>query len=152
MSVRNRAQLASDIATNIIDNTSGYVTPLRVRNVLTNMVDSSILQGEGSGGTTTYTGSLDKLTTVSTNTTASTSYNFYLIDTVSSDVTMSINPATFYSSSVINVLNFKKITNNFYAVNILPSTGSIDGASSYTMTQYNESLTIVSNGSNLYVI
>lgn len=154
MSVRNRAQLASDIATNIIDNTSGYVTPLRVRNVLTNMVDSSILQGESTsgGGGTSSTASLDKLTTVSTNTTASTAYNYYLVNTTSSDVTMSINPATFYSSSVINVLNFKKIINNSYYVHILPSTGSIDGVSSYTITQYNESLTVVSNGSNLYII
>lgn len=153
MSVRNRTQLASDIATNIIDNTSGYVTPLRVRNVLTNIVDSAILQGESSGGSSApYTGSIDKLTTVYTNSTASLSYNFYLVDTTSGSVTMSLNPATFYSSSIVNVLNFKKVINNFHAINIKPTTGSIDGDASYTMTQYNESLTLVSNGSNFYII
>ena len=152
MSVRNRTQLANDIATNIIDNSSGYVTPLRVRTVLNNMVDSSILQGEAVGSSTTSSLSPDKLTTITTNTTASTSYNYYLIDTTSNHVTMSINPATFYSASIVTVLNFKKIVNNSYYINLKPVTGSIDGASSYTVYQYNESVTLVSNGSNFYII
>lgn len=91
-----------------------------------------------------------KLSSVSTNTTVSTSANIYLVSTPSADVTMSVNPVTFYSSGIVTILRFKKVTNNAYTVIITPSSGTINGSSSYTLTLYNESVTVISDGTNLY--
>ena len=101
---------------------------------------------------TISSGSSDKLTSVSSNTTVNTSYNIYLVSTPSTDVTMSINPATFYSAGTVTVLRFKKVTNNFYTVILTPTSGSIDGASSYSISLYNETITVVSDGTNLYIL
>lgn len=90
------------------------------------------------------------LTSVSTNTTVTSAANIYIVSTPSADVTMTVNPANFYSSGLVTVLRFKKITNNAYTVIITPTSGSINGASSYSMALYNESVTVISDGTNLY--
>lgn len=103
--------------------------------------------GSSGGGAAT-----EKLSTITTNTTASITSNIYLANTTSGAVTLTVNPATFYSSGTVTKLYVKKITNNANTVTITPSSGLINGASSYTIYLYNESVTLVSDGTNLYTL
>lgn len=115
-----------------------------VLNGLSRFIDSARAGGGGAAA--------DKLTTISSNTTASTTANIYLVNTTSNSVTLTINPNTFYTSGTVIKIYVKKITNNFNSVTITPSSGTINGASSYTLTVYNESVTIISNGTNLFTL
>lgn len=91
------------------------------------------------------------IATISGNTTAAAN-TIYLCDTASGSFTLTINPATLGGSGKTQEVVVTKITNNSSTVTISPSSGTISGAATFVMDEYNSTVTIVSNGTNLYII
>lgn len=89
--------------------------------------------------------------TITTNTAAAIN-TLYLCDTSSGILTLTIDPATLFASGKTFPVIAKKITNDSNDITIIPSSGTIDGYASHIISAYNESVTIYSNGTNLYII
>ena len=78
--------------------------------------------------------------------------SIYMCNTSASSINIVVNPASLHETGNTRKIIVKKISNDSNIINIIPTTGSIDGATSSSISQYNTSVQIVSVGGNIYLI
>jgi hypothetical protein len=84
--------------------------------------------------------------TVSANTSAAANDQAILCNTASGNITVTI------TTSTVKRLSIQKTSSDFNTVIISPSSGTIRGSSSFTLTGTWESVTIITDGTNFFIL
>lgn len=85
------------------------------------------------------------VSTITTNTTLDQTANYFLVNATSGNVTLTINPATKFRYSI------KRTDGSANVVSIVPSSGQIDGATVYYVSNQYEAVEVYADGTNLWV-
>lgn len=88
---------------------------------------------------------------ISSNITASNN-TIYLVDTSGGSKIVWLNTSTIFNAGRTSEIIINKSTNDFNSIEVYPTTGTINGNTHISITEFNESKNFVSNGSNIYII
>lgn len=90
--------------------------------------------------------------TITTNVNPAVGGTVYLADTSFGTISIQIDPTTLFNGVDSGVVTIKKLINNTSPVNVSATLGLIDGLAVFPLQAHNEFISVVSDGTNLYII